>query len=100
MSNVKYLSAREWAKLAAYSWYVPEFQDEFELDPVSAINEWQSKTDSDGHDIPKLSLEQFDRLIRIPENPGFSRQDLIDALCQDSAIVPITSFAIHGVSEK
>ena len=89
MSECTYTTARKWARIVANCWQHPEFSRDFELDPVSAMTQWKEQLG--------LDFEPGERLLRIPPNPGYTRADLLGCLLDD-AIVPITSFAIHGLS--
>jgi hypothetical protein len=55
----KFINAREWGKIFAHAWQNPEFKDQLERDPKSAI----ASVASD------LGIKR-DRLYEVPERPA------------------------------
>jgi hypothetical protein len=98
-----YLDAHGWAKLLAYLWTRPAFACAFESNPVQAILAAQ-------HEEPQpIDLDYvFDladpkrrtRLIKLPDNPGYSHDELNDAVLGLISIVPMSSWVVHGVAPQ
>jgi hypothetical protein len=95
-----YLDAHGWAKLLAYLWTRPKFAHEFEADPVQAILNAQADTNSIELDFVFMEDQPAPRtrLLRLPPNPGYSLEELNDAVIGLVPIVPVTSWMIHGVA--
>lgn len=99
----KYLDAHGWARLLAYLWTRPKFADEFEADPVHAILRAQ-KDKPYAIDIDYVfevdNSQRRTRLLKVPTNPGYSMDELNDAIFGLAPVVPMTSWAVHGVAPQ
>lgn len=97
----EYLDAHGWAKLLAYLWTRPAFASAFESDPVAAIlaaqNDPLNPIELDYvYDLD--NPQRRTRLLKVPDNPGYSLDELNDAILGLAPIVPMNSWMIHGVT--
>lgn len=100
-SQAHYLNARDWAKLVAYIWLQPAFAEDFESNPIQAIYDdealrksigFRFEPDKPGQDTPV----PITRIIKLPNDPGYSSQELYGAIVGEVTIIPMTSWNVHG----
>lgn len=99
----QYLDAHGWARLLAYLWTRPRFAHEFEANPVAAIlNAQQDRPDPIDIDyvFDVDNPQRRTRLLKVPANPGYSRDELNDAILGLAPVVPMTSWVVHGVAPR
>ncbi len=97
----EYLDAHGWAKLLAYLWTRPAFACEFESNPVQAIlaaqNDAQNPIEIE-YVFDLDNPQRRTRLLKVPPNPGYSFDELNDAILGLTPIVPMSSWMVHGVA--